>query len=558
MTTEENMSDKTLVVHSLKVLNSITGGNVDVIKDTVNTLQNAQTTLAARANDYWSALANDGIITPEEKKALYKEWKHLVQEYADLVNEAENDRGIPLSSDALINFKQAYVAIYTLVEGQLHLFDYMQQQTRLADRDAFIDTYTAYYTARDALRDAIRDGEDAKVRADAARMFQEAQDYIDTVSLGGLAASSVDYEKYQSGLEQRLAESDSRLSMLVQSGSTDAFMSMSVGCPYFITESRYNVWAQALKNDPSATGYLTALYEKVNISTSDEPVYAYRMRDGATAAQMKSLTKVLRAVNLLSSAITLSADMINVRGTSVFSSDTNIEKSIKDYVGESIAQLLCNPNGTAARFNGSTIVDGGFIKTDFLNVATIKALQGLFDSITVTGNSIFSGSIASGPLYIDEQNPTNLESQFTANVGDSTQAFFDQIKNSTMATLFNGTFDFKEGTDTTFTTYAFSHIQISPIIGGRTKVFFLDSKLNLIKHYWTYNGRELVTDVSQYIGNWEGSFTNITKYSTMSGALVLNKYSPTGKTLKLIDLPTSAASQSGYVYRDSEGYLRIS
>ena len=50
------MSDKTLVVHSLKVLNSVTGGNVDVIKDTVDTLQNAQTTLAAKANDYWSAL----------------------------------------------------------------------------------------------------------------------------------------------------------------------------------------------------------------------------------------------------------------------------------------------------------------------------------------------------------------------------------------------------------------------------------------------------------------------------------------------------------------------
>ena len=223
-------------------------------------------------------------------------------------------------------------------------------------------------------------------------------------------------------------------------------------------------------------------------------------------------------------------------------SDTAIAIHSSDWTGKD------STSGFGILKNGDAYFNNGSFR------GTLESESGYFK-----GDVIFAGSIASGPLYLDEQNPTNIESQFVANAGDSTQAFFDQIKNSSVATLLNGTFDFRERTDTTSTTYAFSHIQIVFETNGYgVRVYFLDSKLNRIKHHWIFQGREVTTEISQYIGmNTKGTY-NITQYSTMSGALVLNKYSPTGKTLKLIDLPTSAASQSGYVYRDSEGYLRIS
>ena len=385
---QDNRSDTDLVVHSLTVMGSMKGAGIRAIRDSVRMLQNAQTTLAEKTRDYWTAIASDSVITPDEKKTLWKEWKVLVQEYADLVQSAEEEHQISQVADPLIAYKAAYLTLYTLVVTNLKLFDNMRQNTQLSDRTAFIAAYTDYFAARDALRDAIRDGEDARVEQVARDLAAQAQEQIQRVSLGGMAAASVDYARNGTGLEQRLTQ-------ITEAGSNAAFLGLSVGIPYFLTASAYDEWARLLINDPAGLEYLYNIYERVQTTsggTGGSPVYFYRMKVSATDAQVRSLKNKLLVLDALRSVITLDADLVQIHGDSVFSSDTTIEKSVKDYIGKSIAQLLMGSDGSDAGFDGTTIINGGFIKTDLINVNRLVAQQAFLNFLS-GGSATFTGEI---------------------------------------------------------------------------------------------------------------------------------------------------------------------
>ena len=149
-----NESDKHYVVRSLEVLEGIKGAGISSIRDTIQTLQNAQQSLAQETQDYWSAAADDSMVSPEEKKMLYKEWQHLLDEYAALI-QAAGKAQVPENSGTLAAYKNAYTQLYDYIIQRLKLFDDMTRATQLPDRRAFIDLYTTYYAVRDALRDTI-------------------------------------------------------------------------------------------------------------------------------------------------------------------------------------------------------------------------------------------------------------------------------------------------------------------------------------------------------------------------------------------------------------------
>ena len=149
-----NESDKHYVVRSLEVLEGIKGAGISSIRDTIQTLQNAQQSLAQETQDYWSAAADDSMVSPEEKKMLYKEWQHLLDEYASLI-QAAGKAQVPENSGTLAAYKNAYTQLYDYIIQRLKLFDDMTRATQLPDRRAFIDLYTTYYAMRDALRDTI-------------------------------------------------------------------------------------------------------------------------------------------------------------------------------------------------------------------------------------------------------------------------------------------------------------------------------------------------------------------------------------------------------------------
>lgn len=199
----------------------------------------------------------------------------------------------------------------------------------------------------------------------------------------------------------------------------------------------------------------------------------------------------------------------------------------------------------AATITGGTIsgteISGGSITIgdnfSVTNEGNLTANKGIFYD-----DCVFAGNIASGPLYLDEENPTSIESQLTFNSGDSTQEFWEAIKDINYSTTVNGIVTYNNES------YNFSHIGTGFTGNGyMVEVHFENKKL------------QKIDDVGNiYIGTVEKGTYNFTQYGTLKCSISLNIYNPTGKTLKLIDLPTSAASESGYVYKDSEGYLRIS
>ena len=149
-----NNSNKHLVVRSLKVLEGIEGSGLQEIKSTVNALANAQTSLASKTQDYWSVIASDSNITPEEKKTLYKEWKTIQSEYTALINQAAEE-GIGEKTTALVAYKAAYQNLYNELVTNLKLFDSMSTTTVISDRDDFIAFYDNYYSTKETLRSLI-------------------------------------------------------------------------------------------------------------------------------------------------------------------------------------------------------------------------------------------------------------------------------------------------------------------------------------------------------------------------------------------------------------------
>lgn len=151
---EVNQSDQRLVVHSLKVLSSVEGGGIQEIKDNVSMLQQSHTTLAEATYDYWSQIASDSVITPEEKKTLYKEWQTIYREEPALLKEA-NEAGIGTGHTFYNAYVAAYNALYTYLYSTYDVFGNMQVNTEIADRTAFLNLYESYYSDRDTLRSAI-------------------------------------------------------------------------------------------------------------------------------------------------------------------------------------------------------------------------------------------------------------------------------------------------------------------------------------------------------------------------------------------------------------------
>jgi hypothetical protein len=139
---------------------------------------------------------------------------------------------------------------------------------------------------------------------------------------------------------------------------------------------------------------------------------------------------------LLASQIVLSADQINIAGKTIYTSgktDTiaadaandattkaNNAQSAAENTAETNRQALINAlsqDPTA----GHTVIDGGYIKTSLIKADAIKASQGFFDNITVTGLLKSSGIVST--QYIDfnsQRKPPSYE--------DNIKLFFESLR----------------------------------------------------------------------------------------------------------------------------------
>ena len=154
-TYENNMADQALVVKRLKVLESIDGGPVREIKQTVEAVRKQTNAISRQQDEYWKTLSDDGKITPIEKQSLLRESKNIDRSFAAITQQAA---ALGIASAILEDYVDTYDAIHTYLFTTLKLFDDMQSETQIDDRDTFNQYFSSYYFSENFVLLAITAG----------------------------------------------------------------------------------------------------------------------------------------------------------------------------------------------------------------------------------------------------------------------------------------------------------------------------------------------------------------------------------------------------------------
>lgn len=138
----DNMADRHLVVGSLEVLGDVQSSGMKTIKRNMDALTTSVQTVAAAQRNYWSELADDSIITPEEKQTLHREWNTIVQTYTAIMEDAGAKELLNL--DGIKSFDSTFQNLRNYLFGTVKIFDSMQENSSI-DPDLFEKFFSDYY-----------------------------------------------------------------------------------------------------------------------------------------------------------------------------------------------------------------------------------------------------------------------------------------------------------------------------------------------------------------------------------------------------------------------------
>ena len=153
---EQNMADKDLVVHSIKVLTDIKGGGITEIKRGVEQISQKSELYQKQQEQYWSSLSDDGIIKAFEKVYIKREMENIRQSYAALYAQAEASELV--NTPYFADYRRTYEALRTYIYESLKLFDDMSSETIIEDRDAFNSYFASYYYSEKFTSFAMAEG----------------------------------------------------------------------------------------------------------------------------------------------------------------------------------------------------------------------------------------------------------------------------------------------------------------------------------------------------------------------------------------------------------------
>ncbi|MCR5284865.1 MAG: hypothetical protein K6D95_04650 [Treponema sp.] len=153
---EQNMADKDLVVHSIKVLTDIKGGGITEIKRGVEQISQKSELYQKQQEQYWSSLSDDGIIKAFEKVYIKREMENIRQSYAALYAQAEASELV--NTPYFADYRRTYEALRTYIYEGLKLFDDMSSETIIEDRDAFNAYFASYYYSEKFTSFAMAEG----------------------------------------------------------------------------------------------------------------------------------------------------------------------------------------------------------------------------------------------------------------------------------------------------------------------------------------------------------------------------------------------------------------
>lgn len=152
-----NNAENHLVVGSIEVIGDISGSGIKQIKRNVKTLQDSVSVYVGKSEDYWTKLADDGLITPLEKTLLKKEWESIAQTYASVMSEAVAAQ--VTNAPAIIAYQASYNDLRYYLNTTLALFDEMSKDTTIEDRETFNEYFATYYQAENLVQVALAVGQ---------------------------------------------------------------------------------------------------------------------------------------------------------------------------------------------------------------------------------------------------------------------------------------------------------------------------------------------------------------------------------------------------------------
>lgn len=160
-TYEVNMADKHIVVKSIEVIDEITGKSVNQIKQQITALQESNS-FSIPPVDYWSQLADDGLITPVEKKTIKSELANAKAVHDALALQAAEQE--KTGEARWIAYDNCYYALDNYLKDVLHMFDDMNQNTAIEDRDQFNSYFSTYYSLESDAQTLLTQGEPGRIR----------------------------------------------------------------------------------------------------------------------------------------------------------------------------------------------------------------------------------------------------------------------------------------------------------------------------------------------------------------------------------------------------------
>ena len=154
-TYECNMADQALTVKSLKVLESIDGGGIREIRQSVEAVQKNAIQMLKQQEEYWKDLSDDGVISAVEKQGLKREMENIRQSYSAVTSQAAS---FGYTNPILQDYVRTYEALRGYIYDTLKLFDNMNEDTPIEDREYFNELFSNYFFLESFIMLAITKG----------------------------------------------------------------------------------------------------------------------------------------------------------------------------------------------------------------------------------------------------------------------------------------------------------------------------------------------------------------------------------------------------------------
>lgn len=436
------------------VTGNVAGTAASTVRDNASnalSAANAAQTDATTALNTLTDIANDSKITPSEKQVLKPQWEGIKLEYTANISEA-NNFGVSTT-----NYTNKYNSLYDYIDSRLSNIT----TTSDVDPSTIQTQYAQYYEERQKLLNAIS--------AKAKQLADSAQSSANTVS-GGLTTleNSLGSVAYQNLISRAYLDRDitTALGNLTPNGSTPngtvndlvsyspnvVIAAKNSGSSLSILQNAPTEYTIRFPNDGQ---YRNARYAENLVCTGGEKYavkFHFAVESGNTqTVQMRidfedidgTITQVVDYATQSNNTwtqydyiLSAPADAVKINAIYLIRITNNYTGGYSYVTGLEVKRVVTGQDILDGAIEsaklGTTIIDGGYIKTDLLDVGTlfgvnatfsgeISSVFGSFGAVTTTAGGYLRTAAPSVPGIRTVINGPNTTSDYAIWVGEGNQ-----------------------------------------------------------------------------------------------------------------------------------------